>query len=106
MKVKKIFENIILHKYQVSYFQCPKCAAVYIEKPNCLDEAYSDAIVASDVGIMQLNIQNCVIVNKIIVNKIIKKYIDKRTYLDAGVLHIFKKKKYLNLNYVCYLTAD
>lgn len=77
-KGKKIFESTILHKYQVSYFQCPECAALYTEKPYWLDEAYSDAIAADDVGIMQRNIQSCVIVNKII-----KKYIGKGTYLDT-----------------------
>lgn len=76
---KKIFESIILNKYRISYFQCPKCAAVYTEEPYWLDEAYSDAIVVGDTGIMQRNIQNSVIVNKVI-----KKYIGDGTFLDTG----------------------
>jgi|SRR5438270_2730644 len=49
---------MVLNKYLVQYFRCTKCQFIQTEEPYWLDEAYSAAIAARDVGIMQRNIVN------------------------------------------------
>ncbi len=78
-KGKKIFSSIVLDKYCVDYFQCPECAAVYTEKPYWMDEAYENAIVPEDTGVMQRGI-----VNGVITNRLIRRFIGPGTYLDYG----------------------
>ena len=51
-----IFTGKILQKYNVQYFQCPKCGFISTEKPYWLDEAYSDAIADSDTGYVYRNL--------------------------------------------------
>lgn len=46
----------VLHKYDVNYFQCEHCGFIQTEKPYWLDEAYSDAITKSDLGLISRNI--------------------------------------------------
>jgi hypothetical protein len=53
---REIFIARILAKYEVAYFFCEKCRFLHTEKPYWLDEAYSDAIVASDTGIVRRNL--------------------------------------------------
>ena len=48
----------VLRKYQVQYYRCKKCGLIRTEKPYWLAEAYSSAIVDSDVGHVDRNIQN------------------------------------------------
>lgn len=62
----QIFCNTILNKYEISYYQCPHCKLIYTETPYWLDEAYKDAIVGTDTGLMQRNISFCVTVNTLI----------------------------------------
>lgn len=50
-----IFRAPVLGKYDVSYFHCAECGFVRTENPYWLDEAYSDAIAATDTGVMQRN---------------------------------------------------
>ena len=45
----------ILKKYDVSYYRCPNCGFIQTEEPYWLDEAYSDAIVDSDIGLISRN---------------------------------------------------
>jgi hypothetical protein len=40
----------IISKYDIQYFQCPKCGFIQTEQPYWLDEAYNSAIAPSDVG--------------------------------------------------------
>ena len=61
-----IFQNIVLNKYEVSYYQCSHCRLIYTETPYWLKEAYKDAIVGTDTGLMQRNISFCVSVNTLI----------------------------------------
>lgn len=45
----------ILGKYTISYVQCSNCGFTCTEEPYWLDEAYTDAINASDVGLVGRN---------------------------------------------------
>lgn len=51
----KIFEKIVLLKYNVSYFQCTACDFVQTEEPFWLDEAYNSAITSLDIGLLYRN---------------------------------------------------
>ncbi len=42
-------------KYDIEYFRCPDCHFVQTEDPYWLDEAYGDAIVSTDVGLISRN---------------------------------------------------
>jgi hypothetical protein len=46
---------LVLKRLQVAYFECPACGLVQTEYPSWLDEAYSEAISRSDVGIVSRN---------------------------------------------------
>ncbi len=46
---------IVLHQYEVDYFQCSHCGFVQTEAPYWLDAAYSKAIAHSDVGLVFRN---------------------------------------------------
>ena len=46
----------ILGKYDISYYSCPCCGFIQTEEPYWLDEAYSDAITQSDIGLCSRNI--------------------------------------------------
>jgi hypothetical protein len=54
---KKLFVAKVLKKYDVQYYQCPKCGFIQTETPYWLDEAYSRPINTSDTGILLRNIQ-------------------------------------------------
>jgi hypothetical protein len=45
----------ILKKYDIEYFRCRDCQFVQTEQPYWLEEAYSDAIVSTDVGLISRN---------------------------------------------------
>ena len=47
---------MVLGRYSVEYFVCPNCGFIQTEEPYWLDEAYSDAIVDSDIGLIGRNI--------------------------------------------------
>lgn len=46
---------MILGKYEIEYFRCRDCQFIQTEKPYWLAEAYGDAIVSSDVGLISRN---------------------------------------------------
>lgn len=46
----------LLGKYNVQYFQCQNCKFIQPEEPFWLNEAYSDAIAKSDLGLVSRNI--------------------------------------------------
>ena len=53
----EIFDKaVVLQKYDVTYFRCQTCGTIFTEKPYWLDEAYSEAIAAIDVGLVHRNI--------------------------------------------------
>ena len=45
----------VLNKYQVEYFRCSNCGFVQTETPYWIEEAYSEAIASSDVGLVFRN---------------------------------------------------
>lgn len=48
-------QGILLGKHQVDYFQCSHCGFVQTEEPYWLEEAYSEAIARTDVGLVFRN---------------------------------------------------
>ncbi|WP_235006738.1 methyltransferase domain-containing protein [Calothrix rhizosoleniae] len=70
----------ILQKYEVNYFQCSHCGFVQTEHPYWLDEAYSEAIAVSDVGLVY---RNNIMAN--ITGKLLFNYFDHQAkFLDYG----------------------
>ena len=51
-----VFSAKLLEKHDVSYYSCPNCGLLQTEEPYWLDEAYSDAIVIADTGIVKRNL--------------------------------------------------
>jgi glycosyltransferase involved in cell wall biosynthesis len=49
------FQGILLGKYEVDYFQCSNCGFIQTEEPYWLEEAYSDVIARTDVGLVFRN---------------------------------------------------
>lgn len=52
----KVFAAEILHKYNVSYYQCPGCGFLQTEEPYWFKEAIQEAINLSDTGILSRSI--------------------------------------------------
>jgi FkbM family methyltransferase len=48
-------KSIVLNQYEVDYFQCSNCGFIQTEEPYWLDEAYSDVIATTDVGLVFRN---------------------------------------------------
>ncbi|RYC67671.1 MULTISPECIES: class I SAM-dependent methyltransferase [Spirosoma] len=48
-----LFNTVVLHRYEVTYFECRTCAFVQTEDPYWLPEAYSNAFTATDTGTLQ-----------------------------------------------------
>lgn len=66
-KVSEAFGSaLLLSKYQVNYFRCGVCQFIQTETPHWLDEAYSDAIGALDVGVMFRNLHNAALTSAVI----------------------------------------
>jgi hypothetical protein len=55
-QLKLVFDAKVLKKYDVSYYQCPNCELLQSEKPFWLEEAYQNAIIDADTGLVQRNI--------------------------------------------------
>ncbi|MFM9267672.1 glycosyltransferase [Tychonema sp. BBK16] len=58
----------VLKKYNVEYFQCSNCGFVQTEEPYWLEEAYSEAIASSDVGMLSRSTMFSNATNNIIFN--------------------------------------
>jgi len=54
--VEKLFRKKILQKYDVDYFQCPRCKFIQTEEPHWLKEAYENSINIEDTGLVQRNL--------------------------------------------------
>lgn len=50
-------EAMVLGINRIAYFCCASCGFIQTEEPYWLDEAYSDAITSSDVGLVDRNIR-------------------------------------------------
>jgi glycosyltransferase involved in cell wall biosynthesis len=58
----------VLGKYKVDYFQCSHCGFVQTEEPFWLQEAYSQAIASTDVGLVFRNLMFSSLASKLIFN--------------------------------------
>jgi Methyltransferase domain len=52
---EKIFEKIILQKYNANYYRCTSCSFVQTDQPTWLSEAYESAITSLDIGLPYRN---------------------------------------------------
>lgn len=82
----KIFDAVLLNKYNIKYFHCDNCGFLQTEEPFWLEEAYSESINISDTGYMQRNLD---LSAKLTI--LLSLYFDqKSTYLDyAGGYGVF-----------------
>lgn len=84
----KIFVAKILKKYDVQYFECPKCGFVFTEDPYWLEEAYKSPINVADTGILSRNI----LFSQLTINIIYYLFNFKGKFLDyAGGYGIFTR---------------
>jgi glycosyltransferase involved in cell wall biosynthesis len=58
----------VMGKYDVDYFQCSNCGFVQTEEPYWLDEAYSQPIASSDVGLAFRNLSFSQITKNLLFN--------------------------------------
>jgi hypothetical protein len=52
------FSRVVLHKYEVRYFECDRCGSLQTESPYWLDDAYRSNLSSLDSGAVQRNLQN------------------------------------------------
>jgi len=65
--VSEVFASTtVLSKYKVRYFRCGACRFIQTESPFWLEEAYSEAISALDVGVMWRNLHNARVTSAVI----------------------------------------
>src|ERR1043166_3073640 len=48
--------GLVLNKYNVNFFRCPRCGFIQTETPYWLDEAYATPIASSDIGYVSRNV--------------------------------------------------
>jgi len=73
-------EAVILFKYNIKYFQCSSCGFIQTEHPYWFDEAYSEAINRSDIGLVQRNI-SFTKVTKLLIKSLFNK---RAQFIDYG----------------------
>lgn len=56
----------VLGKYRVEYFRCRDCQFMQTETPYWLEEAYQDAIISTDVGLIGRNEKDARIVSRVL----------------------------------------
>jgi hypothetical protein len=78
---EKLFNTLVLNKYNVQYFKCNKCHFIQTEEVFWLPEAYENAIGSLDIGYATRNVMYSEIVAAII--QYIFKNKDQR-FLDYG----------------------
>lgn len=54
-----VFTSTILGRHEASLFQCPSCGYGQFASPHWLEEAYRDAITATDLGLLQRCVRRC-----------------------------------------------
>ena len=52
---EKIFEKVVLQKYNTGYYKCTSCDFVQTDEPTWLAEAYDSAITSLDIGLLYRN---------------------------------------------------
>ncbi len=70
----------ILNKYSIQYFKCPECGFIQTEEPYWLEEAYSEVINRSDIGLLARNIE----LSKITKAVISLHFDKKQRFIDYG----------------------
>ena len=73
-------QEILLEKYAVQYFQCTACGFVQTEAPYWLEDAYSDAINDSDIGMISRNS----LLSKLVRAIILAFFDSNKIFLDYG----------------------
>ncbi len=66
VKIQNSFKKRILYKYDVDYFQCKSCGALFTEKPYWLEKAYSSAIANADTEVIQCNLEDRWIIGNVV----------------------------------------
>lgn len=61
-----VFEAAVLGKHCINYYLCDACGFVRTESPYWLEESYSEAIAATDVGLVNRNLNNSKILEPVI----------------------------------------
>jgi hypothetical protein len=85
---KKIFDTLVLYKYDVNYYQCTTCEFAQTEEPYWLEEAYISSMNLSDTGVMM----RCERLSKIVTSLICLFFNKKGTFLDyAGGYGVFTR---------------
>ena len=85
---KEIFQETILKKYLVSYFQCANCGFVQTENPFWLPEAYTESMNLGDTGQVKRNFINSIKV-KFLINNCLD---SEKQFLDyAGGYGLFAR---------------
>jgi len=57
---------LLLKRHDVAYYRCGECGFVQTQEPYWLDEAYSDAIAATDIGLPSRNIRLALLTRSLI----------------------------------------
>lgn len=74
------FQAKVLNKYLADYFYCETCGFLQVDSPHWLKEAYSNAIVDADTGLLSRNIMLSQKVSCLLAN-----FFDKDAkYIDVG----------------------
>lgn len=72
--------NTVLRKYEISYYRCDACGFIQTQEPFWLEEAYSDTINSSDIGLVGRNLTQAELTSAVI-----SFFFDQREqYLDYG----------------------
>ena len=72
--------SILVGKFEISYYRCGTCGFIQTEEPYWLEEAYSDVINSSDIGLVGRNL-----LQSELSSALISYFLDKRgKFLDYG----------------------
>jgi hypothetical protein len=86
--VQNLFHEVVLLRHQAEYKHCPDCGLIQVDQPHWLEEAYSDAITAHDIGLLNRNIRN----SKILTPYLFNTFGTRGVYLDtAGGYGLFTR---------------
>lgn len=66
LKSEKFADATVIQQHSVAYYRCTSCGFVQTEEPYWLDEAYSEAINSSDVGLVRRNSRMATIVHVLV----------------------------------------
>ncbi len=75
-----LFTTKVLGKYNVKYFVCRETGFIQTETPYWLDEAYSEAITALDLGLISRNFEKAALTAKVVD----RSFPDATAFIDYG----------------------